>query len=109
MFTIDTKLKFNERYDFGKFLKYGDKEESFDIFNSQFLYEFSLLQPAGEYTVTIEENAPDLVSWNLWGSEQMFWLLMYYNGISCYQELTPGIKLKFPSYADIEKIYFKLR
>ena len=109
MFSIDNTKEYPDRYDLGKFIPYGEKEESYDIFDSKFLYGLRNLPVAGEFTVQTEELAPDLISYEEWGLEIMWWMVLYYKGtITCFDKVRNGVVFPLPSKEDIDTLYFLL-
>lgn len=106
---VKTPNAYSDRFDLAKFMPYGVQEESYDVLNSQFLYVLKQLKPAGEYVVNVEEAAPDLIAFNLYGDERLWWVIMYYNDLDCFQEVVEGVTIRFPSYPDLENTLFSLR
>lgn len=57
------------------------------------------------YTVTqAERGAPDLISFNVYGTEDYYWHIMAYNGIYRYSEFVEGRVLKIPDLASLIEI-----
>lgn len=108
-FTIDKLLDTEDQFDISKFMEYSSEAESYDVFNSKFLELINTLEAAGEYTCTAADLiAPDAIAYNLYSDENLFWILMLYNNLSCYQKIRQGTRLKFPDYASIERAFFSL-
>lgn len=107
MFYIDLDRDYNTRYDMAKFLSFDDDCHS--VLDSYFLMALKELSPSGAYvTLAHEEYNPALVSWNIYGSTQYWWLLMYYNDIIDIEEVVAGLTLKYPSIDALEDLYFQL-
>lgn len=43
-----------------------------------------------------ERGAPDLISTNEYGSDEFWWMIMAYNGLGAYSDITEGRSLKIP-------------
>lgn len=48
-----------------------------------------------------ERGAPDLISLRNYGTDELWWILMAYNGIGNYKTLVEGVALKIPDYASV--------
>ncbi len=49
------------------------------------------------YKVKIEERcAPDLISYNVYGTVDFWWHIMGYNGIAFYKDFVEGLVIKIP-------------
>jgi len=46
-----------------------------------------------------ERAAPDLISLREYGTDELWWMLMAYNGIGHYKTIVEGLNLKIPDYA----------
>jgi len=46
-----------------------------------------------------ERGAPDLISLREYGTDELWWMLMAYNGIGHYKNIVEGVMLKIPDYA----------
>jgi hypothetical protein len=66
------------------------------------------IQSIQQYTVhhiTQEERAsPDLISINEYGSDDFWWMIMAYNGIGSYVNITEGKSLKIPNFGALVAI-----
>lgn len=106
-FFINLDLISKERFDAGKFFEYvGD---NYDPLTSSFLAQLENLSEFGRYVVAGEDNKPDLVSYRIYGDTQYWWLLLYYNKRLEYTEFATGDIVRYPSLADLENIYFRLK
>ena len=48
-----------------------------------------------------ERGAPDLISLNVYGSIDYWWIILCYNGIGSYRTLTEGTTLKIPDLSSV--------
>jgi len=100
--TVTTK----ERFSLSKFLDFSD---NFDPITSDFMLTISSLKSGGNYTIKGEDARPDLISHELYGSAQYWWIIMFYNGIVQVDSLTNGMVLKYPDSDALEDLYFTLK
>lgn len=106
LFFIDLNVESDDRYDLSKLLEYSD---NYDPLNSTFLNEIKSIAEGGEYVIANEEGRPDLVSYNIYNTTQYWQIIMLYNGIDDVDFLTIGLKIKYPSIADLENLFFNLK
>lgn len=104
MFHIDLDTQTSDKYDMAKFLDFGE-DCVFNCLNSYFLYRIPKLPLAGYYVVRKEIGRPDMLSYNLYGDTQYWWILMWYNNMLKPQDLTSGITIKYPTLSNIEQLY----
>ena len=104
MFYIDNETVTNDKYDLAKFMDF-EENGVFDSLNSYLLYQIPSLPVAGYYTLRKEQNRPDILSYNIYGDTQYWWILLWYNHFLKPQDLKSGIKIKFPSLSAIEQLY----
>lgn len=108
MFYIDNETKTQDKYDMAKFLDF-DNSGTFDCLNSYMLYALPKLPAVGEYKITpADVNRPDMLSYNLYGGTQYWWIIMQYNSLSHPSDLKLGLKIKFPSLGTIEQLYLNI-
>lgn len=48
-----------------------------------------------------ERGAPDLISLREYGTDELWWIVMQYNGIGSYKRIVEGITLKIPQHASV--------
>lgn len=104
MFYLDQETKTVDRFDLAKFMDYTD-DGIFDPLNSYMLLQIPNLSCIGQYIIRKEEKRPDLLSYNLYGDTQYWWVLMWYNHIMKPQDLTVGLTIKYPSLNSLEQLY----
>ena len=51
-----------------------------------------------------EEQAPDLISYVEYGTEDYWWHIMAYNGLFRYRDFTAGLSIKIPSLSEIVQV-----
>jgi hypothetical protein len=51
-----------------------------------------------------ERGAPDLISYNEYGTEELWWFILTYNGIGSFRNIVEGMTLKIPDYSAIISI-----
>jgi hypothetical protein len=109
MHGIDTTYETPERFDLGKFIRYDEKLQSYDVFDSKLLRTLQDHPPKGEFVIQAEEYAPDAVTYEIYGSEHYWWTLLWYNNLDCIDDIITGTRLRHPSLKDLERTYFSLR
>ena len=65
------------------------------------------LSKVGEYTISYNERRPDLISLDIYGSQEYWEILLVYNDVLSVDELIPGRVLKYPSREDLEYSLFR--
>lgn len=104
MYYIDLDTKTIDRFDLAKFMDFTN-DGVFDPLTSYLLLEIPRLSPIGEYVIRKEEKRPDLLSFSLYGDTQYWWVLMWYNTLYKPEDLTVGLKIKYPSLSAVEQLY----
>jgi hypothetical protein len=51
-----------------------------------------------------ERGAPDLISEREYNSDEFWWIIMAYNGISSYRKLVEGMTIRIPSLTEVVSI-----
>lgn len=73
-----------------------------DPLRNEFIKRLLKIERYTTYEVTqADRGAPDLVSFNVYGEEDLWWHIMAYNAIVSYKEIVEGMTLKIPDYASI--------
>lgn len=103
MFYLNNDLNTITRYDFVKFIEFN--KDNLDPLTSYFLYELKNIPYTEELTIISEDKRPDLLSYNLYGTTQYWWIIMLYNNILSINDLVPGLRIKKPSLSAIESFY----
>ena len=104
MFSPDTSFAGDPVFDIGKIMEF--KEGFYDILTSVFVEKLLALPVSGTYTIVTERFRPDLVAYNIYGSEQYKLMLMLYNNITNYTEFVPGLTLSYPTLASMDALLF---
>jgi hypothetical protein len=107
MYFFDTTFSSEERYDVGRFMEYANN--GYDILTSFFVSRIKDLPIYGTYRIRGEERKPMLLSHQIYGDIQYWWILMMYNGLLDICALTAGLLLKYPSIDSIEDLFYQLR
>jgi len=103
---INLDIDSEERFDLAKFMEYTD---NFDPLTSAMLNEVRDMKTVGKFSVQAFAGRPDLISNEIYGSIQYWYLLMEYNNIETVEDLTAEVTLNYPSAEALEDAYFKLR
>ena len=106
LFFLNLDRDYSERYELERFMEYTD---NYDILTSAILLELRNISPSGRFVVNGQDARPDLVSFEIYGDVQYWWIILLYNEISEIGELITGMELKYPSQSDLEQYYFTLK
>jgi len=107
LYFIDLSKDFTERFELERYMEFN--VDNYDILTSAFLNELASISASGRITVQGQDSRPDLISYEVYGDVQYWWIILYYNGLSRIDELVNGMELKYPSLADLEAYYFSLK
>lgn len=105
MYKLNYDLHPEKRFDMAKFMPFS---EGFDVLDSTLIDQLYSMPSAGTYTIRLEPSRPDLLSYNLYGDTQYWWVLMMYNNLQTPDELVLGMDISYFSLGDLETIYFSL-
>lgn len=100
------KKNFKDRFDFQKFVNMT--EDVYDILESYFALKVKALPEYGRTTIQGEESRPDLLSYRLYGTVSLWYILLLYNGCISMDDFTEGMPIKYPRLEDVEELYFTL-
>ena len=106
MFYINNEIASETRYDMSKFMDYI--QGCYCILDSYLCTQIKSIPYSGVLTVTSQVGRPDLISYDIYGNTQYWWLIMLYNDITSPQEITSGKPIAFPSLSAMENLYFTL-
>lgn len=85
-------------YDLGVYVKWENHE--YDVLNSEFLKRIPDLPIGGETEITISK-APDAISFEKYDTHDLFWLVMWYNGVHDVEDLVYGKLINFPTFISV--------
>ena len=103
---INQNFDSEERYDMSKFMEWIDG--TYDVLSSYFIEELRKLPLAGVYRVELEPFRPDLVSYDVYGDPQYWWLLLEYNGWVDWTQFSLGSSVNLFALTDLENLFFSL-
>lgn len=106
MYYINDNLNTEKRYDMAKFL--DCPIDSLTMLDSYFIKKLTSLPYSGAITVTTQAYKPDLLSYDIYGETDYWWIILLYNGLLSPLDLEPGLNVRFPSLGSLENIYFTL-
>lgn len=93
-------------YNIETFLIWDDKAKYYDVFESKFFKMLAQLPIKGTYIIEEDKKyRPDLISYHIYGTVDLWWQIMYYNGIINSYDLHPNIELKYFDKNDYDMIY----
>lgn len=100
--------KTNERFNLSNFMEFTNSV--YDSLSSNIQFRIKYLPLAGKFKVSEREaKRPDLISYEVYGNTQFWWLIMMYNGIIDFTKIAEGAEVVYPSLADIESLYKQLK
>lgn len=105
-FFINAEKDFTERFDMARFMRATD---NLDPLTSAFIREVKQLETTGRFTIQGEESRPDFISYKIYGTTQLWWVILIYNAIFEIEELVNGKVLNFPSRDDIDALFLSLK
>ena len=101
MYKIDRGYR-GSRLNIERFIEYN--ESGADFVNSEIVERVRKLQLSGEYVVTAEAGRLDLISFRIYGTVSLWWIIALYNRIVDFSEVSSGVRIKYPSIADINNL-----
>ncbi len=108
MFYLNTTEVFTgDRFSIGRFVNFQDG--LYDFLDSAFLYELKELPVFGVKQIITEEGRPDLLSYNIYETVDLWWILLHYNDLVSPDDLKYGMAIRYPSIEDIEFLIHKLK
>lgn len=106
MFYIDLDNTYKTRYDMAKFMNFD--VDNYEMLTSYFLTELMKLESSGNRVIVNEVQRPDLLSYNIYGSTQYWWILMEYNKLTDPSDLVAGLTINYPTLSQLEELYLIL-
>ena len=103
MFYIIDELETTSKFDMIRFLDFN--VDNIDCHGSYMLENIPKLPLIGILTITTEQYRPDILSYDLYGTTEYWWILMWYNSIVNISDLVSGVQINFPSKTSIENLY----
>jgi len=107
MHFINTLDEFKTRYDLAKFMEYTNN--CYDVLTSYVLENISALEISETNVVQTEEQRPDLISYNIYGTTQYWWILMHFNAFINIDNFINSVNYNIFSITDLEDMYFSLK
>ena len=107
MFYIDETIQPTERFAAEKFMKY--EEGTYDPLTSFFMEQIHKLPEGGYKAIRGDEGRPELLSFNIYGTMQLWWILMEFNDVIEVDELIATMNIKNPTLRNLEDLYFRLK
>lgn len=100
-FYIDISKDYFDRYDLSKITEYINNKRC--LSNSYFLHKLRKL-PVRKYTKVLSQiMRAETISYEEYNFlEELWWLILYYNGIAKFQDLKQGTIVKLFSISDLE-------
>ena len=109
-FTIDLQNSYLTKFDIAQFVEDVDGFGERDVFTSRLLNVIYKLPKAGERTVKLDEGKRlDLISYRLYNTTSLWWILAEYNRISDFRDVEAGQVMLLPDISSLEDEVAKLQ
>ena len=107
-FYVNTENSVDNRFNFPNFIEF--KNNVYDTMDSVMTGEIRKLPSAGVYNVrSLEDQRPDLVSYNIYGTIEYWWIILRYNGMIDFTKLRGDTTINFPSERNIDDLYLEMK
>jgi hypothetical protein len=106
-FFLNFDYESEDRFDPARFMEY--LTDNYDPLTSSLFENVTNLRSGGFYRIQGEENRPDILSFNIYGDTQYWWILILYNGLESYADLKIGDEIQFPASDALDDFYFNLK
>lgn len=83
---------------------YSVKQDQYGIdpLGDKTLPKLLQIQTYRNHIVTQDERgSPDLIALREYGNQQLWWIIMGYNGIASYKDIVEGTNLRIPTYGSV--------
>lgn len=107
MFYINPDYNSDEKYDLAKFFSF--EVDNYDVLDSYFFDNIINLPVRGVFTVTVEEQRPDLISNSIYETVNYWSLLLIYNNILSVEDIVTGTKINYFDIKDLENLFYNLK
>jgi hypothetical protein len=90
----------SDKYSIDNFITAEDGKIDFALFPFK---DFKFSSFSVFMLTSVYEQAPDLVSFDYYGTYSLYWLLLYVNGFSRAEDFKTGAVIKIPSLQEINQ------
>lgn len=103
MFTVNSAD--SSSFNLSNFIPF-DKESGYDPLNSEFRRRLVQLPVAGRFVVSANDAfRADLMSYQIYGTTQYWWILLDYNHLDSPEQLSIGTKISYPSIVSLTDLF----
>ena len=106
MFTSNTlSSKSNSiinRFEEMRYIEYSPITKTYDPISSLFMRRLTKLKAKGTYKVTQNYGRPDLISFELYSTTLLCWVLLWYNDLRFFYEIKTGDVISYPDLKDLD-------
>lgn len=106
-FFLNPDVQTSKRYALSKVMEFTSAG-IYDSFTSYFWEQLQRLPLAGNYQITTE-GRPDLYAYDIYQDTSYWEIILIYNNVALMSDLAIGVNLKYPSIADLENLFFRLK
>lgn len=93
-----------DRFSPARFLEWSSELQVFDPLTSLFEKRLLKLPSQGNYTVVEGDGRPEQVSFNLYGTTKLWWVILWYNNMRHFYDLRNGSIIRYPSMTGLDSI-----
>jgi hypothetical protein len=106
-FYINLTADTTNRYDQENFIPFN--VDNYDPIQSNILGALTSIPSGGQYTIQGAESRPDIISNDIYGDPQYWWIILAYNELTTIDSLTNGLEIEYPRVDLLEDYYFTLK
>ena len=97
------------RFSPSRFIEFNSETKTYDPASSLFFLYLRKLKASSTYKIKEKDGRPDAVSYNLYGTPDLWWILLWYNDYRFFYEMKHGDTIKYPSLQDIDNIILSMQ
>jgi hypothetical protein len=107
IFFVNSSVKTEERFDLAKFMEFVNGD--YDPLTSYLLNRLHELPVSAKFKTLGHENLPDLLSYDIYDTEQYWELLLFYNRKLGFDDLKDNEEIKVFDLEQLEETFISLR
>jgi len=90
------------------FMEWSEVTRTYDSITSLFERRLRKLPAQGTHEVKAKTGRPDQVSFELYGTTRLWWVILWYNNLRFFYELVQGDTIRYPSLKDLDDLALSL-
>lgn len=104
MFTTNKVSSKTNRFDPIRFIEFSNTTQTYDPVTSLFERRLRSLKAKATYEVKQNRGRLDSISYDIYGTTHLWWVLLWYNNLRFFYELKTGDVILYPDLKDIDKL-----